>query len=213
MIRAWRFGWRTLKLNLYRAVILLPIFHFIRAYEGKDGPITFQTWFLQKIIGFNRQAYWGVHFTSRVVGHKNIVVGVDSNPGIEPGCYIQGGGRVEIGDYTRVATNVSIISANHDVYDISLHVPGGVLIGDFCWLGAGVVVLPGVKLGNFTVVGAGSVVTKSFPGGYCVIAGNPAKKVRDLDPDKCIKTKSCNEYVGYIRKNDFEKFRKENLWI
>lgn len=42
-------------------------------------------------------------------------------------------------------------------------------------------ILPGVKLGDHTVVGGGSVVTKSFPDGYCVIAGNPAKKIKDIN--------------------------------
>lgn len=36
------------------------------------------------------------------------------------------------------------------------------------------------------MVGAGAVVTKSFPEGYCVIAGVPAKKIKDLDKKKCI---------------------------
>ena len=30
------------------------------------------------------------------------------------------------------------------------------------------------------VIAAGAVVTKSFPDGNCVIAGNPAKKIKDL---------------------------------
>ena len=30
------------------------------------------------------------------------------------------------------------------------------------------------------VVGAGAVVTRSFPEGRCAIAGNPARKIRDL---------------------------------
>ena len=42
------------------------------------------------------------------------------------------------------------------------------------------VILPGVVLGEHTVVGAGSIVTKSFPEGYCVIAGNPAKIIRKI---------------------------------
>jgi len=33
-----------------------------------------------------------------------------------------------------------------------------------------------------TVTGAGSVVTKSFEGGFCVIAGNPAKKIKEIKP-------------------------------
>lgn len=41
------------------------------------------------------------------------------------------------------------------------------------------VILPGVVLGNNTIVGAGSIVTKSFIEGNCIIAGNPAIKIKD----------------------------------
>jgi len=34
-------------------------------------------------------------------------------------------------------------------------------------------------------VGAGAVVTKSFPEGYCVIAGNPAKLIKHLNKTEC----------------------------
>ena len=43
------------------------------------------------------------------------------------------------------------------------------------------VILPGVTLGEDMVVGAGSIVTKSFPDGHCIIAGNPAKLIRNLN--------------------------------
>lgn len=36
-------------------------------------------------------------------------------------------------------------------------------IGDGCWLGARVVVLPGVEIGAMTTVGAGAVVTRTLP--------------------------------------------------
>lgn len=42
------------------------------------------------------------------------------------------------------------------------------------------VILPGVHLGDHTIVGAGSVVTRSFPEGNIIIAGVPAKKIKDL---------------------------------
>ena len=54
-----------------------------------------------------------------------------------------------------------------------------VSIGDKCFLGCNVVVMPGVKLGDNCVVGANSVVTKSFEAGS-VIAGAPAKLLRSL---------------------------------
>lgn len=58
------------------------------------------------------------------------------------------------------------------------------MIGRNCWIGMNAVILPGVKLGDYTIVGAGAVVTHSFPEGYCVIGGVPAKKIKDLDKDK-----------------------------
>ena len=54
-----------------------------------------------------------------------------------------------------------------------------VRIGNNCWLGAGVVVLPGVTIGDNTVVGAGSVVTKDLPANV-VAVGNPCKVLRPV---------------------------------
>ena len=54
-----------------------------------------------------------------------------------------------------------------------------VSIGDKCFVGCNVVIMPGVKLGDNCVVGANSVVTKSFEAGS-VIAGAPAKLLRQI---------------------------------
>ncbi len=128
-----------------------------------------------------------------------------------PGCYIQGIGKIIIGDYTQIAPNVGIISANHDPLDNRRHSPETVTIGAYCWIGMGAIILPGVVLGDFTIVGANSVVTKCFPTGHCVIAGNPAKIVRDLDPALCIRHRSDYEYHGFIRHDKFPEFRDHNL--
>jgi len=74
-------------------------------------------------------------------------------------------------------------------------------------------VLPGGELGDYTIVGAGSVVTKSFPEGYCVIAGNPARRIKQLDRDKCVLHRSLYEYNGYIPSSRFEVFRRRRLKV
>ncbi|MBQ6719176.1 MAG: acyltransferase [Oscillospiraceae bacterium] len=90
-------------------------------------------------------------------------------------------GTITIGKGTYIAPNVGIITSNHDLYNLDAHLPGkDVVLGKSCWVGMNSVILPGVVLGDHTIVGAGSVVTKSFPEGHCVIAGSPARKLKDL---------------------------------
>ncbi|MFI5196967.1 MAG: acyltransferase, partial [Chitinophagales bacterium] len=91
-----------------------------------------------------------------------------------------------VGDYTNIGPNVGIISSNHDLVNNDAHLAASPIeIGRFCWMGMGSVILPGVKLADFTIVGAGAIVTKSFPQGYCVLAGNPARIIKYLNKEEC----------------------------
>ena len=194
----------------------VPFFKPIYYTRGNESAVSFHTWFFQKILGFNRHCYWPVHFTSTVRFPNNIYVGIDAAPGISPGCYIQAVGKIYIGDYTQIAPNVGIISSNHFMLDIRKHVKDEVKLGQYCRIGMGSIILPGVVLGDFTTVSAGSVVTKSFPNGYCVIAGNPAAMVVDYSNNDSIKKKfvlykNKYEYNGYIPHHKFEEFRKKKL--
>lgn len=51
------------------------------------------------------------------------------------------------------------------------------------WIGARVCILKGVKIGEGAVVGMGSVVTRPVAA-WTVVAGNPARQIRSLDPGK-----------------------------
>ena len=160
----------------------------------------FYTNIFQKVLGFNRGAYWPTHFTSVITFSRNIEIGIGTAPGLSPNCYIQGQDGIKLGDYSLVGPGVGIISSNHDIYDIRNHRPSrGVVIGSYCWLGMNAVILPNVRLGHHTIVAAGAVVTHSFPDGYCVLAGNPATIIKYLDPTKVLSSRNNNEYIGYYR--------------
>jgi len=197
--------------GLDRFLGALPFFRFIRETRNTQTPITFRHWFRQRIMGRSRYVYWPVHPTSLVMYPQNIYAGIETCPGYMPGCYIQGLGKIYVGDYTQIAPNVGIISANHQLYDNSEHDLREVRIGKYCWLGMGCLIMPGVTLGDYTIVGAGGVVTRSFPEGYCVIGGNPARVIKQLDKEKCVFHKSSFEYNGYIPSPKFEAFRQKFL--
>jgi serine acetyltransferase len=191
----------------------IPFFNVIYYTKGTQTPVKFRHLFWQKIIGYNRKAYWPTHFSSVVSHPENIYCGIETCPGFSTSCYIQGYGGIYIGDYTQIGPNVGIVSTNHDLYNNSLHIKEQVTIGKYCWIGKGATILPGVELGDYIIVGAGAVVTKSFPDGYMVIAGNPAKPLKKLEKDKCVYHKSKHEYNGFIPHHKFESFRKKNLNI
>ncbi len=56
-----------------------------------------------------------------------------------------------------------------------------VTIGDDVWIGHGAAILKGVTVGDRAVIGSHAIVTRDVPSD-CVVAGNPARAVRDLSP-------------------------------
>jgi phosphonate metabolism protein (transferase hexapeptide repeat family) len=57
-----------------------------------------------------------------------------------------------------------------------------VVIGHDVWIGHGAIILPGRKVGTGAVVAAGAIVTKDVPP-YAIVAGNPARVIRQRFPD------------------------------
>lgn len=141
------------------------------------------------------------HKNCVIAHHNNIHVGINCLIG-RPGNYLQGKGGIYFGNYVQLAQNVGILTSNHDLYDQRYYNIKEVRIGDYCWVGMNSVILPGVVLGTRTIVAAGSVVTKSFPEGFCVIGGSPAKIIKELDPNRFIPWKDEVEYYGFVSKNE-----------
>lgn len=58
-----------------------------------------------------------------------------------------------------------------------------VTIGHDVWIGHGAVIMPGVSIADGAVIGANAVVTKDVDA-YSVVAGVPAKRIRDRFPSE-----------------------------
>lgn len=58
-----------------------------------------------------------------------------------------------------------------------------IVIRSKAWVGARAIITKGVEIGEGGIVATGSVVTKDVPP-YTIVAGNPARVVRELNPDE-----------------------------
>lgn len=106
---------------------------------------------------------------------------------------------VHIGDNVFFGPNVSILTALHSLiaeerrffydekkgYVTDNEYGKPIKIGNDCWFGGSVTILPGVTIQDNVVVGAGSVVTKDLESGW-IYAGNPAKKIREIKKEDSI---------------------------
>lgn len=100
------------------------------------------------------------------------------------GCFFDLSSDFCIGDNTSVAMGVTFVTSTHMVGDSTLRAKSiirkPVTIGNGCWIGANVTILPGVTIGDGVVVGAQSLVTKDLPANAIYI-GSPAKIYKRLE--------------------------------
>jgi hypothetical protein len=165
------------------------VWHLLPRYLKRHRPridtrYALALFFFQKVLGINRGVPWPVHWSSVVPPpSEKFISRASTCPGLMPGVYIQAINGVEIGHNCGVGPGVKILSANHNLEDYNVHDPSDpIVIGDDTWLGANSVILPGVRLGRHVYVAAGAVVTKSFPQDNILLAGVPARIVKELEP-------------------------------
>lgn len=154
-----------------------------------------------EVFGPNVRAGRAIHIVSR---HDQPVSFTVWSPKDAPGridigdcCFFAGGvrilaaGSITIGDGALLAKNVTLTDSDwHDVYNRvdprPSHKP--VVLGRNVWLGDGAFVGKGVTIGDNAIVGARAVVTKDVPANT-IVAGIPATKVGELDPDRPFETR------------------------
>lgn len=122
-------------------------------------------------------------------------ISLGNNVSVNMNCTFVDCNRIEIGDNVLIASNVQLYTAAHPVELSERLTPDWdqgseeyfcrtyalpIRIGNGCWLGGGVIVLPGVTIGGGSVIGAGSVVTKDIPENSLAV-GNPCRVIRKIN--------------------------------
>jgi acetyltransferase-like isoleucine patch superfamily enzyme len=93
------------------------------------------------------------------------------------------GCRIEIGEDCMFSSDVTLRTGDsHSIIDLSgtrINTSKDIIIGDHVWFGNMTKIFKNVHIANNSIIGAGSVVTKSFESPNIIIAGNPAKIVKE----------------------------------
>lgn len=123
---------------------------------------------------------------------------------IGEGAILDASGGLEIGDHTSICTYALVwthtsVLANltlKNIIDSPLIERKPTKIGNGCYIGGFSVIYPGVTIGDKVVVLPMSVITKDASGN-CMIAGAPAKKIKDLTEEDIEKMVEKRESVYY----------------
>jgi acetyltransferase-like isoleucine patch superfamily enzyme len=108
-----------------------------------------------------------------------------------PGVRIAASQEITIGNSCMIASGSYLTDSDwHDIYDRSVPVgkSAPIILHENVWIGDSVIVCKGVTIGKNSIIGAGSVVVSDIPANV-IAAGNPARVVRELDPNEEMKTR------------------------
>ncbi len=104
---------------------------------------------------------------------------------LTPGVRIASASKIEIGDGCMFANSAYVSDADwHGIYDRATPVgkTSPIVLEENVWIGDRAVVGKGVTIGRNSIVAAGAVVVKDVPSNV-IVGGNPARIIKDLDPE------------------------------
>lgn len=130
-----------------------------------------------------------------------------------PGVRIGASKEIVIRDNVMLATGAYIMDSDwHDLYNrISPSKDSRpVYIEENAWIGDSAIVCKGVTVGRNSIVGAGAVVVSDVPPNS-IAAGNPARVVKRLDPDRPITTRRDLYQNHEQLYRDIDRLDRQNL--
>lgn len=168
--------------NILRILVkwLWPQYKRPRHGYMKNYQVLSQYFITQKIFRINGSIPWPVDFRSKVVGWESIQKGICSDPGDNPGIYINAGGGLTLGNNVNIGQNSILTTSNHYKYDHrkKSHTKG-IKIGNNVWIGANVSIVAGTSIGDNVTIGAGCFIKGSIPSNCTVVL---SEKSLDIIP-------------------------------
>ena len=132
-----------------------------------------------------------IHMGCKFFEPRGVEIGNDTKVG--DNAFLDGRAKLIIGNHVDIASQVLIYNSEHDINSDSFHArEEAVKIGDYCFIGPRVIILPGVKVGKGAVIAAGAVVTKDVEP-FKIVGGVPAKVIGER------KNKHLNYKLGRPR--------------
>ena len=125
-----------------------------------------------------------IHATASIRNAQNVYVGKNSH--INHLCCVWAGenSQIILGDNLLMGPGVCIFSGNHSTIKgqpmtLQERKEESIVIGDDVWLGAHSVITAGTHIANGVIVAAGAVVTRSITQENVIVAGIPAKIIKE----------------------------------
>lgn len=91
--------------------------------------------------------------------------------------------KIDFTDRVEFGRRVILGGRNSSLWTHNRQSTKPIIIGDYSYVGSEIRIAPGGEIPPKCIVGIGSVITKKFNEEYKLIAGVPAKEVKDLDED------------------------------
>ena len=160
---------------------LMIIWEWVWALCCSWTPKPFNPWrlWVLRVFGANLEGVPFVHQRARIQIPWNLCMKHRACLGDRANAYTLG--VVEIEEAATIAQEAYLCTGTHEFEDSAMPLAVGTIrVQPNAFVGARAIVLPGVTIGTRAVVGAQSVVTKDVPE-YTVVAGNPARVIRELD--------------------------------
>ncbi len=136
--------------------------------------------------------------TTIKLGRHEGHIEIGNNVLVMNGVRISSASRIIIEDDCMLANYCYLTDADwHDLHNRTDPVgkSAPIVLKKGAWIGDSAIVCKGVTVGENSIVGAGSVVRRNVPPNV-VVAGNPARVVRKLDPDRIVTMGALYEKIG-----------------